>query len=180
MNELGVFISTSQLDEDEINQAGDLFDVEFDEDMGYGVLYNRFWTTAFSTELAYQKLGADLTVSFEDIVEDAGELDLDVLSVTAQFHFMRGGVISPYIGGGAAYVSGQAGSVDPDELEDVDLENEYEWLANAGVNFNIGQSLGIFLDGKYILYEARGEGDPDEEALELNPLVLSAGVKWRF
>ena len=179
-NEIGGFISTSQLDEDEINQAGDIFDVEFDEDMGYGVLYNRYWTPAFSTEFAYQKLGADLTVSLGDIVEQAGDLDLDVLSATGQFHFARGSIISPYIGGGAAYISGQAGSIDPGELEDVDLENEFEWLANAGVNFNIGRSFGIFLDGKYILYEARGEGDPDEEAIELNPLVLSAGLKFRF
>lgn len=179
-NEIGGFISTSQLDEDEINQAGDIFDVEFDEDMGYGVLYNRYWTHAFSTEFAYQKLGADLTVSLGDIVEQAGDLDLDVLSATGQFHFARGSVISPYIGGGAAYISGQAGSIDPDELQDVDLENEFEWLANAGVDFNIGQSFTIFLDGKYILYEARGEGDPEEEALELNPLVLSGGLKFRF
>jgi opacity protein-like surface antigen len=180
MNELGVFISTSQFDDSEINDAGDIFDVEFDEDMGYGVLYNRFWTGAFSTEFAYQKLGADLSVSFEDIVADAGDLDLDVLSATAQFHFMRGGMFSPYVGGGAAYISGQAGSIDQAELEDVDLESELDWLVNAGLNVNIGPSLGVYIDGKYISYEARGEDDPDDTALDINPLVLSAGVKWRF
>jgi outer membrane protein W len=179
-NELGVFISTSQLDESEINEAGDIFDVEFDEDMGFGVLYNRFWFGGFSTELAYQRLGADLTLSAEDITEDIGELDLDVLSATAQLHFMRGGIVSPYIGGGLAYISGEAGSIDGDELETVDLENETEFLANAGLNVNLGRSFGIFLDGKYILYEARGEGDPDDEALELNPLIISGGVKFRF
>jgi outer membrane protein W len=180
MNDLGVFISTSQLEDSEIDDAGDIFDVEFDEDMGYGILYNRFWTNSFSTEFAYQKLGADLTVSFEDIAEDAGDLNLDILSATAQFHFAKGSMISPYIGGGAAYISGDAGSITGDELDNVDLENEIELLANAGLNVGLGRSLVVFLDGKYILYEARGEGDSDGEALDINPLIISGGIKFRF
>ena len=179
-NELGVFISTSQFDDSEINDAGDIFDVEFEEDMGYGILYNRFWMGGFSTEFAYQKLGADLTVSFEDITENAGDLNLDILSATGQLHFARGSMLSPYIGGGVAYVSGDAGSIDDDELEDVDLEKELEFLVNAGLNVGLGRSFAIFLDGKYILYEARGEGDSDGEALDINPLIISGGVKLRF
>jgi opacity protein-like surface antigen len=179
-NEIGGFISTSQFDDSEIQDAGDVFDVEFDEDMGYGVLYNRYWGPSFSTEFAYQKLGADLTVSLEDISANAGDLDLDVLSATGQFHFMKGSMLSPYIGGGVAYISGTAGSIDVDELEDVDLENEYEWLANAGLDIGFGRSFSLFVDGKYILYEARGDGDSDDEAIDINPLILSAGLKFRF
>jgi opacity protein-like surface antigen len=180
MNDLGVFISTSQFDDGEIDDAGDIFDVEFDEDMGVGVLYNRFWTSGFSTELAYQRLGADLTLSAEDVVEDIGELDLDILSATAQLHFSRTAIISPYIGGGVAYVSGEAGSINEDELESTDLENEIDFLANAGINLKLGRSLIVFLDGKYVMYEARGEGDADEDAIDINPLILSGGLKWRF
>ncbi len=177
-NEFGVFISTSQLDDSELSDGID--DVEFDEDMGYGVLYNRFWFGGFSTEFAYQRLGADLTVSFEDIVETAGELDLDILSGTAQFHFGRGGLFSPYIGGGVAYISGEAGAIDEDELESVDLESELEFLANAGLNIGLTQGFSVFLDGKYILYEARGEGDDEDDAIDINPLIISGGVKFRF
>lgn len=180
MNDLGVFISTSQFEDGEIDDAGDIFDLEFEEDMGVGVLYNRFWTSSFSTEFAYQRLGADLTVSFEDIDEEIGSLDLDILSATGQFHFAKGSMISPYIGGGVAYVSGEVGSIDNDELEDTDLENEVEFLANAGLNVGLGRSFVIFLDGKYILYEARGEGDSDDDALEVNPLIISGGIKFRF
>jgi outer membrane protein W len=179
-NEFGVFVSTSQLDENEIDEAGDIFDVEFDEDMGVGLLYNRFWFGGFSTELAYQRLGADLTLSLDDVTEDVGELDLDVLSATAQLHFARGGIVSPYIGGGLAYISGEAGSIDAGELETVDLEKEVEFLANAGLTVGLGRSFAVFVDGKYIFYEARGEGDPDDEALELNPLIISGGIKFRF
>ena len=180
MNDLGVFISTSQFEDGEIEDAGDIFDLEFEEDMGVGVLYNRFWTNSFSTEFAYQRLGADLTASFEDIDEQVGSLDLDVLSATAQLHFAKGSMISPYIGGGVAYVSGEVGSIDEDELEDADLENEIEFLANAGLNVGLGRGFALFLDGKYILSEARGEGDTDDEALEINPLIISGGIKFRF
>lgn len=180
-NELGVFISTSQFEDSEIDDAGDVFDVEFDEDMGVGVLYNRFWLGGtFSTEFAYQRLGADLTLSFEDIREDVGELDLDILSATGQLHFARGSMLSPYIGGGLAYVSGEAGSIDPNEVDDVDLENEVDFLVNAGLNVGLGRSFAVFLDGKYILYEARGEGDDDDESIDINPLIISGGVKFRF
>jgi opacity protein-like surface antigen len=179
-NELGVFVSTSQFDDSELTDGIDTVDVEFDEDMGYGVLYNRYWFGGFSTEFAYQRLGADLTLSFEDIAADAGDLDLDVLSGTAQFHFARGGLLSPYIGGGVAYISGEAGAIDEEEIESVDLENELEFLANAGLNLNLGRSFGLFLDGKYILYEARGEGDDEDDALDINPLIISGGVKFRF
>lgn len=179
-NELGVFISTSQFDDSELTDGIDTIDVEFDEDMGYGVLYNRYWFGGFSTEFAYQRLGADLTASFEDITADAGDLDLDILSGTAQFHFGRGGLLSPYIGGGVAYISGEAGAIDEEEIESVDLENELEFLANAGLNLNLGSSFGLFLDGKYILYEARGEGDDEDDALDINPLIISGGVKFRF
>jgi opacity protein-like surface antigen len=179
-NELGVFISTSQFDDSEINDAGDIFDVDFDEDMGYGILYNRYWFGGFSTEFAYQRLGADLTVSFEDITEDAGDLDLDILSATGQFHFARGSLLSPYIGGGVAYVSGEAGFIDEDELQSADLENEVDFLVNAGVNVGLGPRFSLFLDGKYVMYEANGEDDPDEEALDINPLIISGGVKLRF
>lgn len=179
-NELGVFISTSQFENNEIQDGLDDIDVDFEEDMGYGLSYNRFLFGGFSIELAYQRLGADLTTSFRNITETAGELDLDILSATAQYHFAPQSTISPYIGGGLAYISGEAGFIDEDEIEAADLENETDWLANAGLNLNIGQRFAVFIDGKYVLYAARGEGDPDEEALDINPLIVSGGIKLRF
>jgi outer membrane protein W len=179
-NELGVFISTSQFEDSEITDGVDTADVEFDEDMGFGVLYNRFWTNSISTEFAYQRLGADATLSAPDIADQLGELDLDILSGTLQLHFGHGGMLSPYIGGGVAYVSAEAGSIDEDELEDEDLESEVEFLANAGLNIGLGQTFAIFVDGKYVIFEARGENDADDEALDVNPLIISAGIKFRF
>lgn len=179
-NEFGVFISTSQFDDSELRDGVDTINFEWDENMGYGVLYNRFWTNSFSTEFAYQRLGADLTLSFQNQVEAAGDLDLDILSGTAQLHFARGGMFSPYIGGGVAYVSGEAGSIDEDELGNADLENEVDFLLNGGLNLGFGRGFAIYVDGKYVMYEARGDGDDDSDAVDINPLIISAGVKFRF
>lgn len=179
-NELGVFISTSQFDDSELTEGLDTINFEWDEDMGYGVLYNRFWTQSFSTEFAYQRLGADLTLSIEDQAEQAGDLDLDILSGTAQIHFARGGMFSPYIGGGVAYVSGEVGSIDEDELGNADLENELDFLVNAGLNIGLGQGFAVYIDGKYVMYEARGDGDDESDSIDINPLIISAGVKFRF
>jgi outer membrane protein W len=179
-NEFGVFISTSQFEDAQLSEdIGDI-DVEFDEDMGYGVSFNRFWTNSFSTEFAYQRLGADLTASLGNISEEAGTLDLDILSATGQLHFLRNGFLSPYVGAGVAYVSGEAGALDEDELGATDLANEVDFLVNAGLNLGLGRGLAIFVDGKYVMYAANGENDPDEDALDINPLIVSAGIKLRF
>ena len=178
-SEFGIFISTSQFEDGEIQDGGDIFDVEFEEDMGYGVLYNLFWGGRFSTELAYQKLGADLSVSLGEIVDNTGELDLDMLSATGQFHFLRAAPVSPYVGAGVAYVSGETGSIDASELGSVDLEDDLNWLVNAGLNFGF-RKFAIFLDGKYVMYEARGKDDAEGDGIDVNPLILSGGIKFRF
>ena len=38
MNDIGLFISTSQFEKSEIEDAGDIFEVDFEEDMVVGVL----------------------------------------------------------------------------------------------------------------------------------------------
>lgn len=178
-NDIGFFISTSQFDDSELTDGLDTFEVDFEEDMGYGILYNRFWTRAFSTEFAYQRLGADLSVSLDEIAENAGELDLDMLTATGQLHFGRSSLFAPYVGGGVAYVSGEAGFIDEAELERADLESELDWLLNAGVNIGLGR-FALFVDGKYVMYEARGEEEAEGEGLDVNPLILSGGVKIKF
>jgi outer membrane protein W len=181
LNELGVFISTSQFEDSEITDGLDTIEFDFDEDVGYGLLYNRFWTNSFSTEFAYQQIGADVSGSFQDITADLGGLDLDILSATGQIHFARSSLFSPYLGGGVAYISGEAGSIDQEELENTDLQDEVEFLANVGLNVIITPAFSFYVDGKYILYEARGEDDEAADpSLDINPLIISGGVRFRF
>ena len=190
-NELGFFVSMSQFDSTSLTEDDDLdleVELDFDEDIGYGVSYTRYWASNLSLEFAAQRLSADaeVTISDDTISEtvDVGELELTAFSGTVQWHFGGAGRFDPYIGGGLAYVLGEVDSIvdegDPEETEELELENETTWLANAGVNFRVSDSLSIGADVKYIAYEPSAEDDDTGETLDVNPLVISAGVKFRF
>lgn len=187
-NELGVFASVSSFGSTSITDAEFDLVFEFDEDVGYGVSYNRFWTNRFSTELSVQKLGADLEVTVSDgapsVVVATGEVDLTAYSATAQWHFARSGRISPYVGGGIAHVAGDV-KLDPDPddpgaNENLDLDSETTWLVNAGVTFGINDAFAVSADAKYIPYETKVEGDTSSDRIDIDVLVFSAVLKWRF
>lgn len=191
-SELGLFVSQSGFDTTTFTdpEVGVDVEIEFDEDMGYGVSFNHYWTPALSTEFAAQTLGGDVQITISDnltdVTFDAGEVDLMAYSATLQWHFARGSRFSPYIGGGAALLTGDVefpvDATDPDneDVETVDLENEFTWVANAGIDIGLTGSLAINADAKYFAYEPKGDGDADEDRLDVNPLVISAGIKFRF
>ena len=187
-NDVGVWVSTSQFDKTSETDpdVGAELSLEFDENIGYGVTFSHYWGNALALELGAQKLGGDLNLSVggpaTDFSAKIGELDLQAYSATLQWHFARGSRISPYIGGGAALVTADfdAEPIEGEPDEQVDLDNETTWLANAGVNFALTPSLSLGIDGKYIAYDPKGEGDTDDERLDVNPLVFSAGLRFRF
>jgi outer membrane protein W len=187
-NDVGVWVSTAQFDETSETDPdiGAEVSLEFDENVGYGVTFSHYWGNSLAVEFGAQKLGGDLNLSVEgpaaDFTAKVGELDLQAYSATLQWHFARGSRISPYIGGGAAFVTADfdAEPIEGEPDEQVDLDNETTWLANAGINFALTPSLSLGIDGKYIAYEPKGEGDSDEDRLDVNPLVLSAGLRFRF
>ncbi|MEA2490664.1 MAG: outer membrane protein [Acidobacteriota bacterium] len=187
-NDVGVWVSTSQFDktsETDPDLGGEV-SIEFDENIGYGVTFSHYWGNALAVEFGAQKLGGDLNLSVEgpgaEFTAKVGELDLQAYSATLQWHFARGSRVSPYIGGGAAFVTADfdAEPLEDEPAEQVDLDNETTWLANAGVNIALTPSLSLGIDGKYIAYEPKGEGDTDDDRLDVNPLVLSAGLRFRF
>lgn len=185
-NELGVFVSLADLDST-VESDPDLGDatIDFESQLGYGVSYNRYFGDAFSIEFAAQQINSDAEVTFggdsdPDLTFDFGSVDLMAYTAVAQLHFGSGAFV-PYIGGGAAMVSGSFDindELEPDEAV-VDFESEITFAANAGVDFRFGPSFAINVDAKYIPYEAMEEGLEDE-AIDLNPLIISAGIKLRF
>jgi outer membrane protein W len=182
-NEIGVAISTSQFEDPTLRDPEGDVSLEFDENVGWGVSYNRYWTDMFSTELSYQTLSGDMsasTVGFPTI--DVGELDARALTAIAQLHFRRATRFSPYIGVGAAQMTGEIDPAPiPEETPDaVDLESELTWVANVGVDFALGKHVALAADAKFISWEAMAEDDPEEEELDISPVILSVGVKFRF
>jgi len=184
-SDVGVWIVASDLEETTLTEDGDDVTIDFDEDNGYGISFNHFWTNSFSTELAAQTIHGAMTITSDfggvPFTFEAGDLDALALTAIAQYHFNRAGRFSPYIGGGVARLSGDFEAIDdPDGLDSFDLESEIAWAASVGANVRIRENLFFTADLKYIPWSAVAEGDPDSESLDIDPSLLSIGMKVRF
>ena len=177
--DVGVWISDSEYNDPSITDEEGTLDAEVDENVGFGVSLNHFWLDSFSTELAYHQFGGDVDASFDGSPRfDAGEIDTQTLTAIAQWHFRRASRFSPYVGAGAAFVTGEVDPGDGDVT--VDLEDEFTWAANFGANIALNEHWSIGLDAKFINWEPKAENDDASERVDLSPAVLSAGLKFRF
>ena len=190
-NELGVFGSMARLASASIDepQFGASASIEFEPRIGYGISFNRYFGDHLSAEVAAQRLNADaefrisaggLGTSF-----DVGSTELMVYTAVLQWHFAASDArIAPYVGAGAALAGGTfefAGDfLEPGEPTSVDFENETTFVVNAGIDVRLSPAFAIGVDAKYVPVEAVEEDGLEEEALDINPLVLAAGIKLRF
>jgi outer membrane protein len=183
-SELGLWIAQSRVGETDEDEAV----LEFDTGDGFGVSYNKFFGNALSLELSATTLEHDGELSAEGIEEafDAGSLDIIPIVATIQFHFARNSVVSPYVGGGLAYIMAdnlESEDLDRVEIGPVEVDDALTWAVQAGLDINISPRFGIGVDAKYTGYtpDAAPTDFPDDAIeLDLNPLIISAGVKFRW
>lgn len=182
-NDIGVWYATAQ-----VKDTGDAQGrLSFDNAKGYGVSLNHFWTGSISTELSANWLHANGEIDVAGTrVLSVGRLKLMPVTFDAQWHFMRSGMISPYVGAGVAYVSAKdltSSDLDLAGVGTVKIDSKSSWNANAGVNIGIGKMFAVAIDGKYIKYEpdskASGAAGTTEK-LKLNPLIVSGGIRLRW
>ena len=161
-------------------------ETKFESGDGFGVAVNWFWGQRVSTELAASALTMDAGLDFDGVPTiDLGSVDLTPITATLQFHFARDRMIDPYLGAGVAWVmAGDLESEDLDELEigEIEVDDEVTYVLNAGFGVNFTREFGLYLDAKYIPLEpaTRAADDPEDVDLEINPMILSAGLKFRF
>lgn len=184
-SDIGVWIVGSDLKETTLTEDGDDITIDFDKENGYGISFNHFWTDQFSTELESQTIHGRMIITSDfggtPFTFEAGDLDALALTAIAQWHFNRAGRFSPYIGGGVARLSGDFEAIDdPDGVDSFDLESEIAWAASAGANIRLTENFFLAADLKYIPWSAVAEGDSSEDSLDLDPLLLSFGMKVRF
>jgi outer membrane protein W len=187
-SDVGVWLVGSKLAESTLVDEGDAIEVDFDENLGYGVSFNHFWTDAFSTEVAAQKFGADLIlhapIAAGGLSINGGDVDITSITAMGQWHFRRATRFAPYIAGGIARISGEFDPVDdPDDPANSgadDLESETTWAAAVGANVRMTESIFFVGELKYIPWSAVAKDDPTGESLDVDPMTFSAGVKVRF
>lgn len=168
-----------------IDEASDI-GINFDEEIGWALTADYFWTPRLSTELGVYSFSADgsLDIGVLDESVNLGPLDIVPVTLTLRAHF-GGEAFDFYIGAGGAYATFE--DLESDDLllggvEFIEIDDELTWLANAGLSIRLTQSLRLGLDAKWIPLETTAIDNlgRDEVDLELDPLLISGGVIFRF
>lgn len=180
-NDLAVWGSYSSVVE--TNAGGTT--IKFDEGTGAGVSLNHFWTERLSTEVSAFALSHDgaLRINGQRAL-DLRSLDLRPITLVGQWHIRRAARISPYLGIGASYVMAddlESSDLDAAGIGKVEVDSGTGLALNAGFDIRINPRFTAAIDVKHVRYrpdsKARG-GVPVE--LKLNPVLVSAGLRWRW
>lgn len=179
--------------DNDFEDASDFEDLEarFDSEQGYGLAINTFWSDRISTEFAASVVEPDVTLRATDPsvpFEDVGSLEMIPLTATLQFHFNPEGRLDPYIGAGVAYVlfdeieGTRFGDIG---FDSIDLDDDFGFVVNGGLSFDITPNFAINLDAKYVPVESAARAvvagaDREEVDFEVNPLILAAGLSFQF
>lgn len=164
---------------------------EFDRRTGLGAAVNVFWLSTLSIELAasWDRPSLDLSAENPEIPRfRLGSVRIIPVSATLQFHPWSAGRLDPYVGAGGAYVF--FGDLSSDDLggtgvDRIRFQNKATFVANAGLNVRLVRRLALNLDAKYIPLRTSSTtifavGSPESIDLKINPLILAAGLSWRF
>ena len=172
--------------ENDLSSAFDGFETEFEDGKGYGLSVNRFFSPMLSVELSAFSIRneAALLVNGVEAIS-LGNVNLMPITLGAQLHLAGRSRIDPYVGGGAALVLARdmfSPDLEAGGIGRLELEDKFTYYANAGIGITIAGGFGIVIDGRYLAYETATHSTTTgiEQDLDLTPLLLSAGLRFRF
>jgi outer membrane protein W len=162
--------------------------IEVANGSGFGVSVRFDRGGRLSTELAVFSISSAASLvpaSAAPIEADLGSVRITPLSVTVHLHLAPRSMISPWVGGGLAYVvAGELGRLDPDVVESgrLEVDDEITYVANAGFDLRISPTFAVGLDTRYVPFRpaSRGVGDSGDTELRLSPWIVSIGARFRF
>jgi outer membrane protein W len=105
-----------------------------------------------------------------------------IFTGTATFHPFRGGVVSPYAGGGIALQ--HVWSTRDALATNLRVHDAHGPVVQGGVEVRLASRFGVFFDAKKAFYKADASGDLGPAHItavaKLDPLLLQAGALFRF
>ena len=115
-------------------------------------------------------------------VPNLGDDTFSLFTLTATYHPLRGGRVSPYAGGGIALQ--HVWDVDDGVATNLDIGDGWGPVVQGGVEVAINHRFGLYVDARFawIENEATGNLGPAFVTAEpvLNPFVVQAGALIRF
>lgn len=172
---------------------GDLddIDIDFDSETGFGVGVNLFLGNRLSFQAAVYRFENEAAATAGNGLSQFTLGQLEVIPVTGviQLHLLPNSAIDPYAGIGLGYVLLDNIETTDDlegiDLDRVELEDDYGVVYNVGVNIDLASALALNIDVKYVPVESSATavfltGPGQQTSIEVNPLIVSAGIALRF
>lgn len=159
---------------------------------GYGISLAAFVAPALAVEFGASRINPDATFTATNagfVPVTGTRVRMTPITATLQWHFLANHSFDPYIGLGGAYVMFQnrtnvvGGTTG---LQSVNFSDRGGLLADAGVGFGLGRGFGLIFDAKYLRLRGSGTTNfgnntvPLKSTFDLNPVILSAGIRFGF
>ena len=148
--------------------------------IGYHLTKN--WAVAYSTgfppKVAIEGAGAAAGVG------TLGSVIYGPSALLAQYHFTDWGMIQPYIGAGPVLMLVLDNN--DNAIQNLKVDNAFGATVQVGTDIMFDRNWGIYIDAKklYLRTKAsgivRGAGFPMTADVTLDPLIVSAGLTYRF
>ena len=157
---------------------------EFETGVGFGAAVSRMFGANLSGELAIFRTTSSGNVreGGQDVL-DLGDLDLTPVTAMLRYHFRPQQRVDVYIGGGIAQVF--ADDLDSDDLRaeglgPVEIEDKTTGVLGAGVTVNLSERWGLVFDARYLPLDLSASAGGENASAQLDPLLISAGVRIAF
>jgi outer membrane protein W len=115
-------------------------------------------------------------------VPNLGSDRFSIFTATATFHPLRGGMLSPYVGGGVALQ--KVWSTRDALATNLTVHDASGPVIQGGLEVRLADRFGVFFDAKKAFYKADASGDLGPSHVtavaKLDPLLLQAGATFRF
>jgi outer membrane protein OmpA-like peptidoglycan-associated protein/outer membrane protein W len=163
------------------NKFGDGTKLEFDSDTQFVGDLTWMFTPNWGVELfGSTSFKHDAVARYEGDKLGDGNIEYIPWTLSLQYHFLPESFFRPYIGLGATY-----GWMMGDEPPDIDFDGDFGFGGGAGIDFGRPESDWLVnVAVKYIDIGFEYEGGPDDDlsgkTVDINPLIYSLSVGYRF
>jgi len=165
------------------------FDPQFGTGGGLGAGLNFFLSDRVSIEAKAAALESQLRIRIvgNDFIATAnlGKAKIYPISAVLQWHLSEHGTIRPYIGAGIAHVILQnVNRSISSSATGIHFKDPTGLVVDGGLEFNLSKRFGIYGDARYIPVETKSTatfvGTSSSVKMNVRPLIVSAGLAWRF